>query len=157
MSRGRTQIVADARFVTQAVRVANRPLGLSEITETLMRDHRSQSDKQVRRTVACAVDMGLLCKRGRSLWDIPAIGRTDAVVASPGFSGLFVECASRLLDLDSSSETCVAIRVLLRAASGRNGAPNSELSTKTTTGPAPNGAQEHAHREVEVRQPLVRT
>lgn len=157
MSRGRIQIVADARFVTQAVRAANRPLGLNEITETLMRDHRSQSDKQVRKTVACAVDMGLLCKRGRSLWDIPAIGRTDPITTSLGFAGLFVECASRLLDLDSSTETCLAIRVLLRAASGCHGAPNSDLLTRSTTRHAPNGEQEHAHREVEVREPLVRT
>jgi hypothetical protein len=133
---------------------------VSEIATALRRRGGSHTEKQVRATVARAEELGQLKKRGRTRWDVPSEVQQSPVAhpLPPAVADLFVECASRLLDLDSDGEFHIAIRVLLRAA---RTCPHAQHPVPSPTAAvakareALNGAAKHVHREIEIREPTI--
>lgn len=154
MSRSLRQIDDDVRTAAEAVRVAERPMTVSEIAAALNRRGGAQTDKQARATVARAEEVGLLRRRGRTRWDVPSEVQQAPVVRPlpPDTAPLFIECASRLLDFESIGDVYVAIGVLLRAARACPPAQHPVALPTAAVARAPaalNGAAKH-DREVEV-------
>lgn len=124
MSRSRRQIDEDARMVTEAVHAAGRPLRLDEIADALRRRGRAQTDKQARVTAGRALELGILRRKGSSLWDLAtpaAVDRGGPPSAPPATASAsdLIYCARRMLELPASARVNRVARQILDEATRR--------------------------------------